>query len=77
VCDPRAHVPTPVGAVCAGHDHMHDRNRSALIQPEDQGVTMPFSAGVAWERTARRVAYHLTCWLHEVGADVIDNERTT
>lgn len=62
VCDPRAHVETPVGWVCIGHDHLHDRNRSALIMACDQGVTMPYYHG-----EVTMIAYHLDCWLHEIG----------
>lgn len=66
VCDPRAHVPTPIGWTCIGHEHMH-KVRSSLIEEADQGVTMPSS----YHGEATTVAYHLDCWLHEVGADRI------
>jgi hypothetical protein len=73
ICDPRTHVPTPVGAVCSGHDHLHE-DRPATIEPGARGVTIPYLGGSAGER----VVYHLTCWLHEVGVNVLDNtERTT
>ena len=64
VCDPEQHVETPVGMVCIGHDHLHS-DRSAFIVAGDQGVTMPYvrrTAPLVW------VAFHLECWLHEVGA---------
>lgn len=64
VCDPRAHIPVPVGMVCVGHDHMHD-DRSVGIAPEDQGVTVPH---LAEGGLTGRIAYHLDCWLHEIGA---------
>ena len=65
VCEPELHVETPVDMVCLGHDHMHS-TRSSFIKAGDQGVTLP-----DYGRTDRvtRVAYHLDCWLHEVGAD--------
>lgn len=65
VCDPRAHVETPVGMDCAGHDHMH-KARSGVVEPGDQGVTLPFysTAGVI------TIAYHLECWLHAIGGHV-------
>lgn len=64
VCDPRAHIETPVGRACYGHGHMHEE-RSSVIEPDDQGVSLPFysTAGVI------QIAYHLDCWLHEVGVD--------
>jgi hypothetical protein len=64
VCDPRAHVATPVGLTCLGHPHMHE-GRSEVVEPGDQGVTMPFVR----HRRVDTVAYHLDCWLHEIGAD--------
>jgi hypothetical protein len=63
VCDPRAHVATPLGWQCAGHDHMHE-HRSALIEDGDQGVTLPY-----YHAAVTMLAYHLDCWLHEVGVD--------
>jgi hypothetical protein len=72
-CDPRAEVPVPVGRPCEGHEHMH-ADRSGLIEPGDQGITLP---GYICDRL-EIVAYHLDCWLHEVGADrITNNERTT
>lgn len=65
VCDPRAHVETPVGMVCIGHDHMHQK-RSRRVLPGDQGVTMPYLGTTG---RVERCAYHLECWLHEVGVD--------
>lgn len=63
VCDPRTHIETPVGMVCIGHPHLHnEQNRYAGILSEDQGITMPGPDG-------ERVAFHLDCWLHEIGAD--------
>lgn len=61
-CDPETFVPTPVGWRCIGHAHMHNALRPERIEDGDQGVTMPGPGGL--------VAYHLDCWLHEVGADV-------
>lgn len=64
VCDPRTRVPPPVGLVCMGHAHMH-QDRPEAIESGDQGVTMPFLRELgAWETCA----YHLDCWLHEIGA---------
>lgn len=62
-CDPRAEVPVPVGMACAGHEHCHE-HRSATIEPGDQGITLPGYLG----GTLQTVAYHLDCWLHEIGA---------
>lgn len=64
VCDPRAHVETPVDRRCFGHDHLHPAGRSELIEEGDQGVMIPYQA---FKPTS--IAYHLDCWLHEVGAD--------
>jgi hypothetical protein len=61
VCDPRTHVDTPVGSACWGHAHMHGPLRPKAIEDGDQGVTIPGPDGPG--------AYHLDCWLHEVGAD--------
>jgi hypothetical protein len=71
VCDPAQHTATPVGMVCSGHDHLHS-DRSSFIVSGDQGVTLPY-----YGRTDRveRVAYHLDCWLHEVGADRLPGGR--
>lgn len=71
VCEPEEHVPTPVGRACYGHQHMHE-DRSSVIEPGDQGVTLPFysTAGVL------TIAFHLDCWLHEVGADRLTSENT-
>jgi hypothetical protein len=75
VCDPRTHVPTPVGAPCAGHDHLHNLGRTVAIKAGDQGVLIPYLDGGGLGQV---IAYHLTCWLHEVGADRITNtERNT
>lgn len=65
VCDPRAQVRAPVGAVCIGHDHLHSA-RSSFIEYGDQGVTMPYLGGYA---LPGGVVYHLDCWLHEIGVD--------
>lgn len=65
VCDPELHVETPVGWQCIGHDHLHV-DRSPLIEEGDQGVTLPLYVEPG---RADRAAYHLDCWLHEVGAD--------
>jgi hypothetical protein len=65
ICDPELHIEVPVGMICFGHDHMHE-GRTVEIMPSDQGVTMPY---VREDRTVGRCAYHLDCWLHEVGAD--------
>lgn len=67
VCDPRTHIETPVGLGCIGHDHMHpEGTRSPFIEPGDQGITMPL---VSRTDRVERVAYHLDCWLHEIGVD--------
>jgi len=63
ICDPRAHVATPLGWTCAGHEHMHAK-RSPLIEEADQGVTIP-----CYGREVTMLAYHLNCWLHELGID--------
>lgn len=64
ICDPRAHIPTPVDWACAGHDHLHDRAHPGMIRAGDQGVTIP-----SWPGPPTVIAYHLRCWLHEIGAD--------
>jgi hypothetical protein len=65
VCDPRARIEPPVGMACIGHPHLHE-DRPVAILPDDQGVTMPHLSGDGLVGT---VAYHLDCWLHEIGAD--------
>lgn len=62
ICDPRAHVDTPVGQDCAGHDHLHGPV-SRKIREGDQGVTVPFFSAKA----PGILAYHLQCWFHELG----------
>lgn len=64
-CDPANEVPVPVGMVCIGHAHLHN-DRPVAILPDDQGITMPrvYEGGLVGT-----VAYHLDCWLHEIGAD--------
>jgi hypothetical protein len=69
VCDPRAHVDTPVGSPCWGHEHLHGPLRPAVIEDGDQGVTLPYYPG---EQTVVTIAYHLRCWLHEVGVDLLE-----
>jgi hypothetical protein len=64
VCEPDEHVETPVGRRCFGHDHMHAK-RIELIEEDDQGVMIPF---LSFDGPTT-IAYHLDCWLHEVGAD--------
>lgn len=60
ICDPRAHVGTPVGMNCSGHDHLHGP-LSEKIRESDQGIMVPFLG------ENRYVAYHLQCWFHELG----------
>jgi hypothetical protein len=64
VCSPDLHIPVPVGMDCVGHEHMHE-NRSPQIEEGDQGITLPYYGPLG----PVRVAYHLDCWLHEIGAD--------
>lgn len=74
VCEPGSHIAIPVGMPCAGHEHMHERAwdirgnrpRSAVIEQWDQGVLLPYYAA---GNEVDLLAYHLDCWLHEVGAD--------
>jgi hypothetical protein len=65
VCDPRAHVETPVGWTCEGHPHMHKDCDDERIKEGDQGVTLPYY----YRGGATMIAFHLDCWLHEVGVD--------
>lgn len=65
VCEPEAHTEAPVGMVCAGHDHMHE-NRSPTISADDQGVLIPH---LTVSEYPLHHAWHLDCWLHEIGAD--------
>lgn len=65
VCDPRDHVDTPVGEICYGHAHMHEGRE--LIDADDDGVLIPYYGEDA--PLTNRIAYHLDCWLHEIGAD--------
>jgi hypothetical protein len=62
VCEPDNHIETPTWMLCAGHDHMHT-HRSRTVQAGDQGVTIPYLGH------STEIAYHLDCWLHEIGAD--------
>lgn len=65
-CAPEDHVETPVGMPCAGHEHCH-AERPAVIEDGDQGLLLPYLAGAG--EPVQSVAYHLDCWLHEIGAD--------
>jgi len=55
VCDPRAHIPTPIGSRCEGCGHP--------VTEDDNGVTMPY-----WDGTSRPgfVAFHRECNLRHV-----------
>lgn len=69
VNDPDQQVAIPVGMKCSGHEHMH-LSRSAVIEQDDQGVLIPYYGGrIEHGRRVTNLAYHLDCWLHELGAD--------
>ena len=57
VCDPRAHVDTPVGETCAW-------GSAAPIKPSDQGIGIPDGS------TGLYVWYHLECWLRTIAGEV-------
>lgn len=38
---------------------------TALIEPDDQGMIIPYMSVDG----PPEIAYHLECWLHEIGAD--------
>lgn len=59
VCDPRAHINTPPGLVCARCD--------GEIDEDDQGVTMPAIDLVGAEYRSHVIGYHLDCWLGSLG----------
>lgn len=65
VNDEEERVAIPVGMKCSGHEHMHEI-RSWVIEQDDQGVFLPY---VTANGHAEWMAYHLDCWLHEIGAD--------
>lgn len=56
ICDPRAHVETPVGLRCARCEER--------IASGDRGLTVPVHP------PGPRLAWHLKCWLREIGADL-------
>jgi hypothetical protein len=65
MCEEATHIYTPVGMVCEGHNHMHPfGGRSPFIEEGDQGITLPY---IPSEGAVQRIAYHLDCWLHEIG----------
>jgi len=66
VCEPQTHIETPVGMPCAGHEHLHPDSRVGRIVEGSQGITIPYLDGKGGITT---IAFHLACWLHEVGAD--------
>lgn len=53
VCDPRAHIETPVGHICPFD--------GADIEPNDRGISVPNMNG-------ERTSYHLACFLYSIGA---------
>lgn len=57
VCDPRAHVETPMDETCAW-------GSGAPIKPGDQGVGVPDGS------TGLYVWYHLDCWMRVIGVEV-------
>lgn len=66
VCLPAAHIATPVGMVCAGHQHLHGALVPDDIREGDQGVTIPYLDGDGGVIT---IGFHLSCWFHELGID--------
>lgn len=71
VCEQANHIETPVGMPCGGHEHLHSTPDSWLIHEHDQGITVPYhgAEGIS------TIAYHLDCWLHEIGADRVGVHR--
>lgn len=55
VCDPREHVPTPVGRTC--------QRCIELILVDSQGVTMPLCSP---DKPPRWLVWHLDCYLQTI-----------